>query len=431
LPSVFSARSLTMETPGPEADGHSAAPGDDFTSTLADLAAVVATEQTLGDILERVTDIATTALANCSGASVTLVEGGRPVTAVSTDDLALELDLTQYEADLGPCLRALRRGTVVRSSDTDERWPAFREAARRQGIHSSLSVPLAVGDLTVGALNLYSKVVDGLASDSDQGTAALLAEQAVAAVATAQAFEAERTLALTLQRSLLSDRLPEIAGYQLAVRYLPGSARAEVGGDWYDAFGRDDGSVALVIGDVAGHGIKAATVMGQLRTGLRAYALEGQDPASCLTLLTRLLEASGGGDDPPLATACLVLVDPVTGMCRVASAGHLPPAVRDADGTVRFIHGYGGPPLGIDPGEHVAEDFDQLDPGAALVLFTDGLVEDRHRSLDDGLTQLVTTLTQATGTADELCDRVVNELLDSRHQQDDIAVLVLLRLASN
>ena len=251
-------------------------------------------------------------------------------------------------------------------------------------------------------------------------------------MATAQALETERTLALALQRSLLPDRLPEIAGYQLAGRYLPASSRAEVGGDWYDAFARQDGSVAIVIGDVAGHGIKAASIMGQLRTGLRAYALlEDQDPASCLVLLSRLLDTSGGDGDPHFATACLALLDPVTGMFRVASAGHLPAAIRDADGTVRFIHGYGGPPLGVEPAAPVAEDFGQLDPGSALVLFTDGLVEDRHRPLDDGLTQLAASLTEAAGAADDLCDHLVNDMLNGRRQEDDIAVLVLLRLPSS
>ena len=420
-----------MKALGPDAEVQWPAPGDDFTSTLAKLAEVVATEQTLVSILERVAGIACAALTNCAGATITLMDGGRPITVVFTEGFALELDLAQYEADLGPCLLALRRGKVVHFSEADGRWPAFSEAARRHGIHNSLSVPLAVGDVALGALNLYSKVAEGLTKESDEATASLLAEQAVAAVATAQAYEAERTMALTLQRSLLPDRLPDIAGYQLAGRYLPGSSRAEVGGDWYDAFARDDGSLAVVIGDVAGHGIKAATVMGQLRTGVRAYAFQGQDPAACLVLLSRLLDASVADADPHFATACLALVDPLTGMCRVASAGHLPPAIRDADGTVRFIHGYGGPPLGIEPVEHVAEDFSQLDPGSALVLFTDGLIEDRHRSLDDGLTQLAATLAEAGDSADALCDRLVNEMLSGRDQEDDIAVLVLLRLPSS
>jgi serine phosphatase RsbU (regulator of sigma subunit) len=411
--------------------GEPAGCGEDFTSALAELAEMVATEQTLVSILKRVEDIACAALADCSGASVTLVEGGRPTTPAYTENFALELDLAQYEADVGPCLLALRQGTVVHASIADDRWPVFSHAARRHGIQHSMSVPLSVGDVTLGALNLYSKAAEGLTDGSDQVTARLLAEQAVAALSTARAFEAERTMAGTLQRSVLPDRLPQLAGYQLAGCYLPAGSRALVGGDWYDALLRDDGSLAIVIGDVAGHGIKAATVMGQLKTGMRAYALEGHDPASCLILLSRLLDATDGDLDLHFATACLALVDPMTGMCRIASAGHLPPAIRDADGTVRFINGSGGPPLGIDPTEHISDDFAQLDPGSALVLFTDGLVEGRHRSLDNGLSRFAAVLAELRGSADHLCKRLADEMLGDDPQEDDIAILVLLRLASS
>jgi hypothetical protein len=403
-------------------------PGEDFGSALAKAAEMVATDQTSVSILGRVAEIACAALTDCSGVSVTLIEGGRPTTAVYNKDFALELDLAQYEADIGPCLMAMRNGTVVHSSDTDERWPAFAEAARQHGIRNSLSIPLAVGGGTLGALNLYSTVPEGLANGNDQLAAWLLAEQAVAALATAQAFKAERSMAVTLQRSVLPEQLPSIAGYQLFGCYLPASSRAEVGGDWYDAFLRDDGALAIVIGDVAGHGIRAATVMGQLKAGMRAYALEGHDPATCLRLLSRLVDSTGGDMDPHFATACLTLVDPVTGMCRVASAGHLPPAIREADGTVRFIHGSGGPPLGLEASEDIPDDFAQLAPGDALVLFTDGLVEDRHRSIDDGLTQLAATLAGTVGTADDLCSRLADTMLEDRPQEDDIAVLILLRL---
>jgi hypothetical protein len=416
-----------MQTPGEPPP----VAGLEFRSTLAEVAEVLAAHQSPVSILGRFGEIACAALADCCGASVTLVEDGRPTTAVYTEDFALELDLAQYERDVGPCLLALRTGSVVHSSDTDERWPAFAEAARQHGIRNSLSVPLTVGGGTLGALNLYSTVAEGLSDESHQLAAWLLAEQAVMAVATAQAFEAERRMAVTLERSVLPERLPSIPGYRLSGCYLPASSRAEVGGDWYDAFLREDGSLAIVIGDVAGHGLRAATVMGQLKAGMRAYALEGHDSASCLSLLSRLLDSTAGDKDPHFATACLVFLDPETGICRVASAGHLPPAVRDADGTVRFISGPTRPPLGIETSEHIADDLAQLAPGAALILFTDGLVEDRHRSLDDGLTRLAATLAGDVATADDLCDRLPHDMLGNRPQEDDIAILVLRRLEPN
>jgi serine phosphatase RsbU (regulator of sigma subunit) len=169
--------------------------------------------------------------------------------------------------------------------------------------------------------------------------------------------------------------------------------------------------------------------MAQLRAGLRAYLLEGHDPALCLALLSRLAEATEGDRDPVFATACLALIDPVSGACRVASAGHHPPAVRDAGGIVHFVTGLGGPPLGVAPIE-TEVDYAWLEPGSALVFFTDGLVEERHRPLDEGLAELMTVLTRCSGSAEELCDRVVAKMFDARLQEDDVAVLVVLRLAS-
>lgn len=401
----------------------------DGSTSLAELIDQVATEQTPESILQRVADIACAALEHCAAASVTVVERGRPRTVVYSEDVALQLDLAQYEFARGPCLLALRESKAVLSSSEDRRWPAFAEAARQHGIQRSLSVPLAVDDLTLGALNLYSRATGGLTGDDDQVTASLLAGQAAAAMATAQALGTERTAALTLQRSLLPDRLPAIPGYQLAARYLPASSRVEVGGDWYDVFLLDDGAFAAVVGDVAGHGIEAAAVMAQLRAGLRAYILEGHDPALCLALLSRLAEATESDSDPVLATACLALIDPVSGTCRVARAGHLPPAVRHAGGIVHFVTGLGGPPLGVAPIE-AEVDSAWLEPGSALVLFTDGLVEERHRPLDEGLAELITVLSRCSGSAEELCDGVLAEMFDARLQEDDVAVLVVLRLAS-
>jgi serine phosphatase RsbU (regulator of sigma subunit) len=308
----------------------------------------------------------------------------------------------------------------------DRRWPAFEEAARAQGVSRSLSVPLVVAEYTFGALNLYSDVPDGLASETDELVASLLAEQAAAAVATAQAFASERTTALILQRSLLPDELPTVPGYELAGRYRPANSRAEVGGDWYDAFPLPSGALAVAVGDVAGHGVEAAALMGQLRTGLRAYALEDRDPATCMALLSQLFEAREESG-PQVATACLGLIDPPTGMCRMASAGHLPSALRSPDGTVRFVDGSGAPLLGAGPTDRVDDDFVHLQPGSSLVLYTDGLVEDRSRSLDDGLSALAATLAKATGSAEDICNHLMAELVQCHHQDDDVALLVILR----
>jgi serine phosphatase RsbU (regulator of sigma subunit) len=294
---------------------------------------------------------------------------------------------------------------------------------------SALSVPLLVGEFALGSLNLYTADRDGLRAETDEVAASLLAEQGAVAIAAAQALELERRTALTLQRSLLPGELPSVAGYELAAGYHPAGSTTEVGGDWYDAFlVGDDGALAVVVGDAAGHGLEAAALMGQVRTGLRAYAFQGQDPGACLQLLSHLVDKADDETDFRFATACMALVDTATGMCRLANAGHPPPALREPDGTVRFVGGMGGAPIGVAVPGLVDEDFVALEPGAVLVLFTDGLVEDRRRTVDQGLSELADVLAEPVAGPAELCERLVATLLADRLQEDDVAVLALRRL---
>ena len=223
----------------------------------------------------------------------------------------------------------------------------FTIVAHEHGITSSLSLPLAVGEMRVGALNLYSAVPAGLVDDTTQVVATYLADHAAIAVVNARTFENERRTALLLQRSLLPDHLPEIPGYELAVRYQPADTTAEVGGDWYDVFAVPGGdTVCVVIGDVMGHGMESASVMGRLRTGVEAYAVDGAAPMDVLRRLDILLTVIDDGVEDRLATVCCILLEPATGRFRMASAGHLPPAVAGQEGAVRFLDTAGGPPLG-------------------------------------------------------------------------------------
>ena len=357
----------------------------DDPGSLAGLTHAISSQESREAILQRLVETACAVLEDCACASVTLVDRNRATTAGATAQSALDVTEAQYDTGAGPSLRAVRNRKPVFAPLHDPRWPLIRDAAMRHGLVAALSVPLLVGDVAFGALTLYASAPEGLRTESDEVAATLLAEQGAVAFAAAHALEVERRTALTLQRSLLPGELPAIAGYDLAASYHPAGSSAEVGGDWYDAFLiGDDGALAVVVGDAAGHGLEAAALMGQIRTGLRAYALEGQDPATCLQLLSVLVEASEGDTDFRFATACLILVDTATGMCRVANAGHPPPAIREPDGTVRFVGGMGGAPIGVSVPGLVDEDFVALEPGAVLVLFTDGLVEDRRRSLDSG-----------------------------------------------
>jgi serine phosphatase RsbU (regulator of sigma subunit) len=167
--------------------------------------------------------------------------------------------------------------------------------------------------------------------------------------------------------------------------------------------------------------------MGHLRTALRAYAAEGHPPADNLALLSRLLAVTEPDRDVLFATACVVLLDPETGMCRVANAGHLPPAVRHPDGDVSFVAAVGGPPLGIESAGAISEEFVALAPGAVIVLYTDGLVEERHVSLDDGLAKLSRVLEEDAVSAEGLCDRLLEAMFSDRAQEDDVAIVVLRR----
>ncbi|MGH8976416.1 MAG: PP2C family protein-serine/threonine phosphatase [Acidimicrobiia bacterium] len=397
---------------------------------LAELSQKVAAQESPETILQRLVETARAVLEGCTTASVTLVERNRAVTVASTDPVAVEVDQAQYDTGAGPCLRAIRNHKPVFATLNDPRWPLIRDAARRHGLVSALCLPLLVGDVAFGGLNLYTADPDGLRSETDEVAGSLLAEQGAVAFAAAHALEHQRHTALVLQRSLLPGELPAVPGYDLTASYQPAGSTAEVGGDWYDAFMvGDDGALAVVVGDAAGHGLEAAALMGQVRTGLRAYALEGRDPASCLQLLSHLVDLSDGDTDFRFATACLVLVDTATGMCRVANAGHPPPVLREPDGTVRFVGGMGGAPIGIPVPGLVDEDFVALEPGAVLVLYTDGLVEDRRRSLDQGLEELAGAVAEPVDGTEDLCVRLVGQLLADRLQEDDVAVLALRRLA--
>jgi serine phosphatase RsbU (regulator of sigma subunit) len=294
-----------------------------------------------------------------------------------------------------------------------------------------LSVPLASGECVLGGLNLYSEQIDGLAGDADRSTVVVLAEQAAVALATSLALEEQRRIAIALQGQLLPRDLPSVPGYEFAACYQPASATAEIGGDWFDAYRLDPGGpVVATIGDVQGHNVEAASVMVHVRTALRAYTLEGHRPSAALELTGRLMTLSDPNPESLFATACLVLLDPDTGVCHVASAGHLPAVIRQGDGSVEFVTVSGGAALGVQALDTIGEEFFTLDPEATLVLFTDGLVETRGNSLDDGFDRLAASLSEGPDSAVELCNHLIREMQRGRVQEDDVAILVIRHLSA-
>jgi anti-sigma regulatory factor (Ser/Thr protein kinase) len=218
--------------------------------------------------------------------------------------------------------------------------------------------------------------------------------------------------------------MPQVAGMKAAARYFTAGAGTQVGGDWYDAVLGPDGRLLLIIGDVAGRGIVAASAMGQLRSAARAYALDGHVPGA---LLERLNAFQIGLRNRGMTTITVVSVDPDTGDARYAKAGHPPPLLVHADGKAEWLDKAGGPPLGAVDGARYAEGMVRLDPGAVLLLYTDGLIEVRGESLDQGFERLKTAAiaAHAPDDIDRLCDIVLEQTLLNPAVDDDVTLLAL------
>ncbi|MDI6100860.1 SpoIIE family protein phosphatase [Actinoplanes sp. NEAU-A12] len=288
-----------------------------------------------------------------------------------------------------------------------------------KGIRSLLGVPIMAGTDLVGVLHVGSlsrREFDG----DDVKLLELVADRAAVA-GRIRSAKIDQTAALALQRSLLPARLPEVPGVDLAARYVPGHAFG-IGGDWYDVFTLPSGWLGVVIGDVSGHGLASAVVMGRIRSALRAYALICDDPAEALTLLNRKVHAFEAGS---LTTALYAMVSPGRDRVLVSSAGHLRPILA-APGRPAVLAGIPvDPPLGLArPGAPRRSTALTLLPGAVLFCYTDGLVERRGEVIDDGLDRLIATV--RAGTAEEVCATVMAEVSDES-PTDDVAVLAVRR----
>ncbi|MEU9338029.1 SpoIIE family protein phosphatase [Streptomyces sp. NPDC048290] len=268
-------------------------------------------------------------------------------------------------------------------------------------------------------------------ADGDSGGVLVFAtdvtDHAEAAERLRAAERRQRETAVTLQRSLLPQELEQPDDLRIAATYQPGGTEAAVGGDWYDVITLGGGRTALVIGDVMGRGVRAAAVMGQLRTAVRAYARLDLPPHEVLQLLDGLATEI---DANQIATCVYAIHDPNEGRLVYASAGHLPILVRDESGAVLRTDEPTGPPLGTGGWMHSSGTI-PLGPGSTAVLYTDGLVERRDADLDEGIEALERALAGATGTPQVICDRLLRSAGVTADHDDDVAVLVLQHPARN
>lgn len=321
-----------------------------------------------------------------------------------------------------------------------ERFPATWPLAEPFGRHSWAFLPLVVSGATIGAwMAAFREPVEF--TPDERSVLTTVARMLAQALSRAQQHETERELADNLQRTMLPTREPAIDDMAVAARYVPTGGGLQVGGDWYDVIGLPSGRTALVIGDVQGHDVRAAGLMGQLRIALRAYAAEGHHPDAVLSRTSRFLAGlgnSGPPEDERFATCLYLEVDPASGTLDVVRAGHPEPSSRLADGTVLLRHTAGGPPLGVAPDTDYPTTRLTMQPGETLLLCTDGLIETGGHDLHTGWKRLRDVLETGPGhdleaLADTLVQAVhgpashhtTGPLADRR--EDDIALILLRR----
>ncbi|MET8325727.1 SpoIIE family protein phosphatase [Streptomyces sp. NPDC005181] len=340
--------------------------------------------------------------------------------------------------DFSPVVRCLAtgRGAVHQVGEPEITWwlahdPDRTTWASRHGPRSLMVVPLRGRGTNLGVV-VFARLGPSAVpyTQDDLQIAEELAARAAVCLDNARRYTREHTATLALQHSLLPQGMPEQAAVDVASRYLPADSKAGVGGDWFDVIPLSGARVALVVGDVVGHGIHASAAMGRLRTAVRALADVDLAPDELLAHLDDLVvrlrsgpESEAEASFSELGATCLYAVyDPISRKCSLASAGHLWPALVTPDGRVEFLELPTGPPLGLGglPFESVER---ELPEGSLLTLYTDGLLEARHRDVGAGLHALRTALADAAPSLETTCDRVLDALLAGR-PADDVALLI-------
>ena len=371
----------------------------------------------LSELLDRVTDI----LAADTAAVLLIEERGRTLAARAAKGLEEEVERGfQLPVGRGFAGRvAFTREPVViedlERSSVQPVNPLFRE----KGVRSLLGVPLLVEAEVIGVLHVGSLTRREF-HEGDIELLQLVADRVARAIEHSRLM-VQGQIAETLQRSLLPRSLPQVPGLRMAARYLPAADESAVGGDWYDVIELGSQRIAFVIGDVAGHGMAAATFMGQLRSAIGAYALDSDGPAEVLTKLAKFSDRMR----TRMATVIYATLNLNTWEVRFARAGHPYPLLLHSDGSSEFLTDRGGPPLGTIGGHRYEEQAVTLAAGETLLLYTDGLIERRGHRLAEGEANLTKVASSAPDEPELKCQAITSQLTEDIAIADDIAVLVL------
>ncbi|MEV4646789.1 GAF domain-containing SpoIIE family protein phosphatase [Saccharopolyspora sp. NPDC049357] len=289
-----------------------------------------------------------------------------------------------------------------------------------KGIRSLVGAPMVASGDTLGVLCVGAFGEHGF-TDQDAGLVRIAADR-IASVSKVGSSRAERIAATVLQHSLLPGRLPSVPGVSMDGRYIAGADHG-IGGDWYDVFELPSGQIGIVIGDVVGHGLLAAVVMGRLRSALRAYALDDENPARVLHKLDRKVTYF---EPDAMATVSYALYDPVTSRLELSLAGHLPPVLALPGDCGDLVKVPVDPPVGVEVSRRERRSTTiELPESSVLCFYTDGLIERRQQSIDVGLNSLCEAIECAP--AQEVCTAVTNRLVTAASAGDDVTLLVLSR----
>jgi serine phosphatase RsbU (regulator of sigma subunit) len=322
-----------------------------------------------------------------------------------------------------PAVAFLRGASMLAQGPAEMRQseipPSVVEPMLDRGVHTFLAVPLTARGVTLGVAGFSRAENTEPFREADVRLVVDLVARAAVHIDNARLYTREHAAAVTLQRSLLPRDIPRVAGLDIAYRYQPASQVAEIGGDWFDVIPLDHGQVALMVGDVTGHGIRASAIMGQLRTTTAALARLGCPPDEIMQQLSGVVAAHG---EEAGATCVHALYDPRSRRCRLTSAGHIPPLLRDPGGATEFIDLPAGLLLGAGADAYPAVDR-QLAPGSVLAMYTDGLIEQPGQDIGIGMSRLARALADGPAESlDDLCDSVLATL--APRPRDDIALLL-------